>query len=126
MTNKEEGPMEIKPDEVTLAFFRKYLRMPDGNIEQLCRKAEDLFEALEDMVNQFAYVGHNDTTTTFYTGGLSALEGAFDVLGWEENHPCPWRKCEREGCLKENTCGTPTPDGYKRLCGDHYSEVSHE
>lgn len=86
-------------------------------------RIQELTEALEDMVNQFAYIGNNGKTTTYHTGGLPALKGAFDVLGWEENHPCPHRKCETDGCLEEGTCGTPTKDGYKRLCGKHYDEV---
>lgn len=30
--------------------------------------------------------------------------------------------CERENCWEQDTCGTPTSDGYKRLCGFHYIE----
>ena len=32
----------LKADEVTLAFFRKYLNEPNGNLETLCRKAQEL------------------------------------------------------------------------------------
>lgn len=31
--------------------------------------------------------------------------------------------CMQEGCENEATCGTPTPDGYKRLCGEHYAAI---
>lgn len=43
-------------------------------------------EALEDMVNQFAYKfdGKGKTPPSIGTGGLSALEYAFWALGWED------------------------------------------
>lgn len=31
--------------------------------------------------------------------------------------------CEIEGCKREATCGSPTDEGYKRLCGKHFNEV---
>lgn len=27
--------------------------------------------------------------------------------------------CDREGCRRSATCGTPTPDGYRTTCGPH-------
>ncbi len=27
--------------------------------------------------------------------------------------------CDEPGCWEPDTCGTPTPDGYRRTCGDH-------
>jgi hypothetical protein len=27
--------------------------------------------------------------------------------------------CDEEGCDKEPSCGTPTPDGYRRTCSEH-------
>jgi len=27
--------------------------------------------------------------------------------------------CEHEGCERVSTCGFPTKDGYKNLCGEH-------
>ena len=37
-----------------------------------------------------------------------------------------WQElCEREGCGKPATCGTPLPDGgYLRCCFKHYQEVN--
>lgn len=36
-------PMEeLKADEVTLEFFRKYLKMPNATLEELCRKCDAL------------------------------------------------------------------------------------
>ncbi len=37
---KEHGV--LPSDEVTVAFFRKYLNLPDGNLEDLCRKAQKM------------------------------------------------------------------------------------
>jgi hypothetical protein len=78
---------------------------------------ERLRVALKSMVRQFAYVSDGPK---YRTGGLMALEDAFEVLGWSDPKDAPEIKCQAEGCIKEATCGTPTKDGYKRLCGKHY------
>ena len=31
-----------------------------------------------------------------------------------------------EGCHEYATCGTPTKDGYKRVCYKHYREIQEE
>jgi hypothetical protein len=76
-------------------------------------------EALEAMCRQFAYRGESKDGPTLVTGGLSALEDAFDVLEWGDNHPIPDLQCDEPGCLKEATCGMPTDAGYRRVCYDH-------
>jgi len=73
-------------------------------------------DALESMVNQFAYYSEGN----LHTGGLSALEDAFEVLGWSDPYPAPWRVCDVEGCKKEYTCGWPSPNGYRKTCFDHW------
>ena len=80
--------------------------------------------ALEDMVRQFAY--WTESAGGIWTGGLSTLEDAFVVLGWDDPHPLPDRRCDEPGCMKDATCGWPTrpggtgPNGgYRRTCGDH-------
>jgi hypothetical protein len=30
--------------------------------------------------------------------------------------------CDVEGCTNECTCGFPTTNGYRRVCGKHYAE----
>jgi len=75
----------------------------------------DLREALEGMVNQFAYWGGEGITT----GGLSALEEAFAVLGYSDPQPAPWRGCDEPGCRGEGTSGWPSPDGYRHTCHEH-------
>jgi hypothetical protein len=78
---------------------------------------DEAMEALASMCYQFAYTGDGPSLCT---GGLSALEEAFEALGWDDPHPIPESKCEADGCAKRQTAGTPTPNGYKRLCGDHF------
>ena len=77
-------------------------------------------EALEDMCHQFAYHSETKNGPALSTGGLSTLENAFSLLGWDDPHLVPDGKCDALGCQKWATCGTPTPDGYKRLCYDHF------
>lgn len=85
---------------------------------------DGLMETIEDLVRQFAYSTVRDGVPCLSDGGLSALEGAFAVLGWESPYPCPEGACEAPGCAEWATCGTSTPDGYKRLCGNHCREVT--
>ena len=86
---------------------------------------EDLRKALEDMVHQFAYNGVKDGQPTLHTGGLSALEGAFEVLGWDDPYIIPnpvW--CDAPvtpRCPNPTTCGTSTANGYKRFCNEHFA-----
>jgi len=72
---------------------------------------------IEGCVEQFA--GWSEVVGGYSTGGLSALEEAFDWLGWEDPHPAPEARCQTEGCLAKATLGIPTPSGYKRLCHAH-------
>lgn len=85
-------------------------------------------EALESMVYQFAYEGKKDGLPAYTTGGLSALEEAFFVLGWQDPQPCPKNKCAL--CNDWATCGTPTPSNYTknylRVCGKHFSQIQQE
>jgi hypothetical protein len=32
--------------------------------------------------------------------------------------------CDELGCWQESTCGTPTPEGYRRTCGRHMPDRS--
>ena len=48
---------------------------------ELLRQRDELREALADMVSQFAYRGTYEGRENLHTGGLSALESAFDALG---------------------------------------------
>jgi hypothetical protein len=93
-------------------------------MQHVAHRASDqvaqLHEALEDMVWQFAYRSHDSKRKWLTTGGLSALESAFDVLGWDDPHYVEEGGCDHPECKAWDTCGTPTQDGYKRLCSEHY------
>lgn len=53
-------------------------------LSQLTAEIARLREALEDMVYQFAYSRTQDGEVIISTGGLSALEDAFETLGWPD------------------------------------------
>ena len=82
---------------------------------------ERVTAALESMVWQFAYRSDHGT---LYTGGLSALEDAFEVLDWEDPHEVdPSNLCDEPGCRRFPTCGTLTPGGYRSTCSVHQPTV---
>ena len=83
---------------------------------------DDMKEFAEDVVYQFGYYGQYNGRLHIGHGGLSTLEWAFDILGWDNPHPAPEFECEIDGCHEHATCGAPTSDGYKRMCGKHYIE----
>ena len=80
----------------------------------------EMREFAEDVACQFGYYCQNGGRLHITHGGLSTLEWAFDILGWENPHPVPECECQIEGCHEHATCGAPTADGYKRMCGKHY------
>lgn len=81
--------------------------------------AERLGEFAEEVIRQFAYRIKSNGHCAFTAGGLSVLEEAFDIVGWDDPHLCPECECEEDGCHEWATGGMPTPDGYKWLCSKH-------
>lgn len=92
-------------------------------------------DALEDMVYQFAYRSGDNNRRWFTTGGLSALEHAFAVLGWDDPHYMEDGACEIAGCEQWATCvgayprslakpnlKEPSMVGFGFLCGQHMSK----
>lgn len=78
--------------------------------------AKQIREALESMVNQYAVVDSGK----IHTGGMSALEEAFDALGIDDPSPAPSHLlCDEPGCGNANTCGFPGTQGYRRTCSEH-------
>lgn len=81
-----------------------------------------------DLVQQFAYQTKLAGIPAYTTGGLSALESAFDYLKWRDPYPCPENKCDL--CNEWASCGTPTPKNYTksymRVCGKHFSQIQRE
>lgn len=87
-------------------------------------------DALEDMVWQFAYRGIRDGKSIMWTGGLSALEGAFGALGWDSPKYFEDMNgviCDVEGCPGWVVAqgGMWRETGYWCLCSDH-SRVHQE
>ena len=70
----EESPYGIVTNDTALETARKYA-------SELLRQRDELKDALIDMVWQFAYRGTYEGRENLHTGGLSALESAFDALG---------------------------------------------
>lgn len=89
--------------------------------KMLWARVKDLQDALEGMVWQFAYSANDSERKWISTGGLSALEYAFWVLGWPDPKYVEEGDCAYENCHRWPTCGLPTPEGYKRVCGEHFS-----
>ena len=87
---------------------------------------EEIKGFAEDVAYQFGYYFPIKDTLYISTGGLSTLERAFWILGWNDPHPVPECECEVPGCHERANCGTPTKDGYKRVCGKHFVELTRE
>lgn len=81
---------------------------------------EEIKEFAEDVIRQFAYHGQVNGRCAYTAGGLSTLEWAFQICGWDDHHPCPECECEVKNCHEWATGGRPTTDGYKFLCSRHY------
>ena len=84
--------------------------------------ADDMKEFAKDVAYQFGYYCNTGGLLCLSHGGLSTLEWAFDILGWENLHPVPECECEIDGCHEHATCGVSTKDGYKWMCGNHCRE----
>ena len=85
-------------------------------------EADEMREFASDVAYQFGYYCQHKGRLHITHGGLSTLEWAFDILGWENPHPVPECECEIDGCHEHGTCGANTADGYKRMCGKHCLE----
>lgn len=86
-------------------------------------EVSELKEFAEDVIYQFGYHINYNGRLHLSSGGLSTLEWAFAILGWQDPKPYPEGECEWDGCHEYASCGTPTPDGYMRVCGKHYADI---
>ena len=109
-----------------LADYYNVHRMPTTTAAELCaeirrcwERIAELTEALDDMAAQFGYWVKGEPPG-LSTGGLSALEVAFGVLGWDDPHPAPALECDQAGCGERATCGFTSSGGYRRTCERHY------
>ena len=85
-------------------------------------------KALEEMVWQFAYRGVKRRAPVLHTGGLSALEGAFEALGWDDPHyveDFDGGICDVDGCPEWVVAqgGSWVDTGYWCLCRDHCQQA---
>lgn len=85
-------------DELTALISENYVEK--AKYDEAVRQRDELREALIDMVWQFAYVGTKDDKAVVYTGGLSALEGAFSALGLSD----PITILDFEAAIKNTDC----------------------
>lgn len=90
----------------------------------IAAERDRLRASLENMVRQFAFWA--ESTGGYWTGGLSALEEAFEVLDWNDPSENPEARCDEPGCMKRWTCGTQTPGGYRTTCFEHQPKVADE
>ena len=108
-------------DKDGMAMMKERGGWKSGGIERLAAyedtglEPEDIKEFAEDVAYQFGYYFPIKDILYISTGGLSTLERAFDILGWNDPHHVPECECEVPGCHEHATCGTPTKDGYKRV-----------
>ena len=116
-------------DKDGMAMMKERGGWKSGGIERLAVYDDTGLEPYEikgfaeDVAYQFGYYFPIKDMLYISTGGLSTLEEAFDILGWTDPHSVPECECEFPGCHEHATCGTPTKDGYKRVCGKHFAEL---
>ena len=122
LTQWEDGGLvSIKAGWTNYAVAARLAAYEDTGLEP-----EEIKEFAEDVAYQFGYYFPIKDMLCISTGGLSTLERAFDILGWNDPHHVPECECEAPGCHEHANCGTPTKDGYKRLCGKHFAELARE
>ena len=114
-----------------LDYYSEYIPLIDAAnrlsaYEDTGLEPEEIKGFAEDVAYQFGYYFPIKDMLYISTGGLSTLEWAFRILGWNDPHPVPECECEVPGCHEHATCGTPTKDGYKRACGKHFVELTRE
>lgn len=121
MTDTEKLNLLIRDDpEISGKMYaRMKMHINEATVVDAVEVA-DMRAFAEDVAYQFGYYCQNGGRLHITHGGLSTLEWAFDILGWDNPHPTPELECEIEGCHEHATGGTPTADGYKRMCGEHF------
>lgn len=72
----------------------------------------------EDVARQWGYVSGGAISA----GGLSVLEDAFEILGWDDPRPLEEGDpalCDEPGCGVASSSGWPSPSGYRHTCHWH-------
>ena len=80
--------------------------------------------ALESMVWQFGHRGTKNGKLIIWTGGLSALEEAFEALGWKDPHYVDDEsmECDIEGCHEWRDPQTDWDGVYVLICSKHFTD----
>ena len=86
----------------------------------------DSYSFARDVAYQFGNYVQHAGRLHITTGGLSVLEEAFGILGWDDPHHVPELECDEEDCYERATCGVKTKTGYKVVCSKHYREEMGE
>lgn len=114
--------------EITIKLGGQQMTVPYEAFMELRQNIENMVEsneyreALEDMVYQFAYRidGKGRIPPRLGNMGLSALEHAFSVLGWDNAQDMPDSSCDIKRCQRWPHAGVPFPNGdYLSLCSEH-------
>jgi len=103
---------QVGRDKIHDAEADAFLSIEDA-VVMLNRQADALF----GMINQFSYTTKNGE---YWTGGISALEEAFDALGWMDHHPMPESLlCCEPGCKARYSGTERTSSGIRKTCHEH-------
>ena len=119
--NEHIGVMMTPSNDTMCQILTRLAAYEDTGLEP-----EEIKEFAEDVAYQFGYYFPIKDILYISTGGLSTLEWAFRILGWNDPHPVPECECEVACCHEYANCGTQTKDGYKRVCGKHFVELTRE
>jgi hypothetical protein len=81
-------------------------------------------EALEIMVWQFGHRVVSSGRLAIICGGLSALEEAFDALGWDSPHYInePSMECDVKGCHNWRGAQIEWDGFYSCICDEHFKD----
>lgn len=83
-------------------------------------------EELQGLVWQFGHRTVFDGRLAITPGGLSALESAFEALGWDEQHFVgDEHACEIDGCQRWPVMGSKWDGLYMALCSEHGSMMTN-
>lgn len=88
-------------------------------------KENELLDALYSVVWQFGYRGVRSGQAIISTGGLSALEEAFDVLGWDDPHIVDDESilCDVLNCPDFMSAQLHWNGVYSRICSNHSRQL---
>ena len=116
------------PDAVSLRWADEILSALAASPYAVVRRDE--YEALRDEVEgmawQFGYRGVKDGKRVLHTGGLSNLESAFPLLGWDDPYfvlDDEAGGCSYPGCPQWSHIGTGTKWGYRWFCSREHQEA---